>query len=619
LAEKAEKKKIRWSKAWGEARRLITEHRARLALGLFLMLISRLAGLVLPACSKFLIDDVIGKQRHDLLPLLALAAGAATLVDAGTSFALSQILGVAAQRAITDMRRSVQAHVMRLPVPYFDSTQTGVLISRIMTDAEGIRNLVGTGLVQLTGSMVTGVLALGVLFYLNWKLTLVTLAVLSCFGGIMMTAFKKLRPLFRERGKINAEVTGRLTESLGGIRIVKSYTAEKREQIVFTHGVHRLFRNVARSITGVSATSSASTVIIGAIGVIMIMVGGRAIVTGRMTLGDLVMYIFFTGLMAAPLVQIASIGTQITEAFAGLDRINEIKQVATEDEYDGTRQPLPSVRGDIQFENVSFEYNPGVPVLKNISFHAPAGSTTALVGSSGSGKSTLIGLVMAFNRPLAGRVTVDGVDLASARLRDYRAHLGVVMQENFLFDGTIADNIRFSRPRATREEIREAGRVAHCEEFVEGFEKKYDTVVGERGIKLSGGQRQRVGIARAILADPRILILDEATSSLDSESEAMIQDGLRRLRHGRTTFVIAHRLSTIRSADQILVIEGGEIVERGTHAELLAANGRYRQLYDKQYHFESDRFINPGEDFTPELSKPGPTPLADAAVRLPSL
>jgi len=434
-----------------------------------------------------------------------------------------------------------------------------------------------------------------------------------------MTAFKKLRPLFRERGKINAEVTGRLTESLGGIRIVKSYTAEKREQIVFTHGVHRLFRNVARSITGVSATSSASTVIIGAIGVIMIMVGGRAIVTGRMTLGDLVMYIFFTGLMAAPLVQIASIGTQITEAFAGLDRINEIKQVATEDEDDGTRQPLPSVRGDIQFENVSFEYNPGVPVLKNISFHAPAGSTTALVGSSGSGKSTLIGLVMAFNRPLAGRVTVDGIDLASARLRDYRAHLGVVMQENFLFDGTIADNIRFSRPRATREEIREAGRVAHCEEFVEGFEKKYDTVVGERGIKLSGGQRQRVGIARAILADPRILILDEATSSLDSESEAMIQDGLRRLRHGRTTFVIAHRLSTIRSADQILVIEGGEIVERGTHAELLAANGRYRQLYDKQYHFESDRFINPGEDFTPELSKPGPTPLADAAVRLPSL
>ena len=323
--------------------------------------------------------------------------------------------------------------------------------------------------------------------------------------------------------------------------------------------------------------------------------------------------------MAMPLVQIASIGTQITEAFAGLDRISEIMQMATEDEHDQKKQPLPSICGDIAFENVSFEYNQGVPVLKNVSFHAPAGSTTALVGSSGSGKSTLIGLVMAFDRPLAGRVTIDGIDLQSIRLKDYRSHLGAVMQENFLFDGTIAENIRFSRPTATREEIRAAARIAHCEEFVEGFEKKYDTVVGERGIKLSGGQRQRIGIARAILADPRILILDEATSSLDSESEAMIQDGLRRLRRGRTTFVIAHRLSTIRSADQILVIEGGEIVERGTHAELLAANGRYRQLYDKQYDLESDRFINPGEDFTPEPPKPGPAPSADAAVRMPRL
>ncbi|MBZ5496318.1 MAG: ABC transporter ATP-binding protein/permease [Acidobacteriia bacterium] len=583
------------------------------------MLISRVAGLVLPACSKFLIDDVIIKHRHDLLPLLALAAGAATLIDAATSFALSQVLGVAAQHAITDMRRSVEAHVVRLPVSYFDSTQTGVLISRIMTDAEGIRNLVGTGLVQLTGSIVTGFLALGVLFYLNWEMTLVTLAVLSCFGGIMAFAFKRLRPLFRERGKINAEVTGRLAESLGGIRIVKSYTAEKREHIVFTHGVHRLFRNVAKSITGVSATGSASSVIIGMIGVIMILVGGNAIVAGKMTLGDLVMYIFFTGLMAMPLVQIASIGTQITEAFAGLDRINEIKRIATEDDDDKSRRPLPSVRGDIVFENVSFAYNGGVPVLKGVSLHAPAGSTTALVGSSGSGKSTLIGLVMAFNHPLVGRVLIDGVDVKAVRLRDYRSYLGVVMQENFLFDGTIADNIRFSRPRAAREEIREAARIAHCEEFIEGFEKKYDTVVGERGIKLSGGQRQRVGIARAILADPRILILDEATSSLDSESEALIQDGLRRLRHGRTTFVIAHRLSTIRSADQILVLEGGEIIERGTHTELLAANGRYRQLYDKQYHFESDKFINPGEDFTPELPKAEPVRPADAAVRLPSL
>ncbi len=615
----ANKKKIRWSQAWGEARRLISEHRGRLALGLTLMLISRLAGLVLPACSKYLIDDVIGKQRHDLLPLLALAAGAATLVDAVTSFALSQVLGVAAQRAITDMRRSVEAHVVRLPVQYFDSTQTGVLISRIMTDAEGIRNLVGTGLVQLSGSIVTGVLALGVLFYLNWKLTLVTLVVLSAFGGIMAVAFKTLRPLFRERGQINAEVTGRLAESLGGIRIVKSYTAEKREQIVFTHGVHRLFRNVAKSVTGISATGAASSVIVGVIGVIVMLIGGRAILAGNMTLGDLFMYIFFTGLVAMPLVQIASIGTQITEAFAGLDRIHEIKRVATEDQDDTTRLPLSAVRGDIAFENVSFAYNPGVPVLKNISFHAPAGSTTAMVGSSGSGKSTLIGLVMAFHRPLSGRLIVDGVDLASVRLREYRMHLGVVMQENFLFDGTITDNIRFSRPGATRADIHEAARIAHCDEFIEGFEKKYDTVVGERGIKLSGGQRQRIGIARAILADPRILILDEATSSLDSESEMMIQDGLKRLRHGRTTFVIAHRLSTIRSANQILVLERGEIVESGTHAELLAANGRYRQLYDKQYHFESDKFINPGEDFTPELPKAEVARPADATVRMPPL
>ena len=596
----AAKQRIRWPAAWGEARRLISEHRGRLALGLLLMLISRLAGLVLPASSKFLIDEVIGKHRHDLLPILALAVGAATLVDGIVSFSLSQVLGVAAQHAITDMRRSIEAHVIKLPVRYFDSTQTGILISRIMTDAEGIRNLVGTGLVQLTGSVVTGIMALAVLFYVNWKMTLATLAVLSSFGTIMAHAFKKLRPLFRERGKINAEVTGRLAESLGGIRIVKSYTAEKREQIVFTHGVHRLFRNVARSMTGVSATGASSTIIIGIIGVIVMVIGGHAILAGKMTIGDLVMYVFFTGLMASPLVQIASIGTQITEAFAGLDRISEIKQMAAEDSDDPSRNPIPSLRGEVAFENVTFEYSPGVPVLKNISFRVPAGSTTALVGSSGSGKSTLIGLVMAFHRPIAGKVTIDSIDLQSVRLYDYRSHLGVVLQDNFLFDGTIADNIRFSKPLAAKEEIRKAGRIAHCEEFIEGFEKGYDTVVGERGVKLSGGQRQRVGIARAIVADPRILILDEATSSLDSESEAMIQDGLRKLRHGRTTFVIAHRLSTIRSADQILVLEKGEIVERGTHAALLAVNGRYRQLYEKQYALDADKFINPGEDFTPE-------------------
>jgi subfamily B ATP-binding cassette protein MsbA len=594
------KKKLNPSAAMREARDLIWARRGRLALGLGLMLVNRVSGLVLPGTSKFLIDDVIGKGRAELLMPLAVIAGAATLVQALSSFALSQVLGVAAQRAITDMRRRVEAHVARLPVRYFDSTQSGALISRIMTDAEGIRNLVGTGLVQLTGSLVTAALALAYLFYLNWFLTCITIVALAAFGGGMALAFQRLRPLFRERGKINAEVTGRLNETLGGIRIVKTYTAEKREELVFTRGVHRLFRNIAQSITGVSAITAFSTVVVGIIGVLMIVIGGRSILEGRMTLGDFINYILFTGLMAAPVVQIASIGTQISEAFAGLDRIRELLGMATEDEEDSRREPLGPVEGEIVFEDVSFEYNPGVPVLKGVSFRAPAGTTTALVGSSGSGKSTLISLVMAFNRPLTGRILIDGRDLSTVRLRDYRSQLGVVLQDNFLFDGTVGDNIRYGRPDATSEEIREVSRIAHADEFIDAFEKKYDTVVGERGVKLSGGQRQRVAIARAILAAPRILVLDEATSSLDSESEALIQDGLRSLRRGRTTFVIAHRLSTIRSADQILVIEHGEIVERGTHAELLALGGRYRTLYDKQYTLEADRFINPGEDFTPE-------------------
>jgi subfamily B ATP-binding cassette protein MsbA len=597
------KKKGVTSAAWNEAKALIWARRGRLSLGLALMLVNRLSGLVLPATSKYLIDDVIGKGHAQLLMPLALAAGAATIVQAITSFALSQVLGVAAQKAITDMRRRVEAHVARLPINYFDSTQAGVLISRIMTDAEGIRNLVGTGLVQLTGSVVTALLALGYLFYLNWLLTCITIVALGAFGGAMAIAFNRLRPLFRERGKINAEVTGRLNETLGGIRIVKTYTAEKREELVFTKGVHRLYRNIAQSITGVSAITAFSTVIIGVIGVIMIIFGGRAILEGRMTIGDFINYILFTGLMAAPVVQIASIGTQISEAFAGLDRIHELMTMKTEDDLDNTREPLRQIDGEIVFDDVSFEYNPDVLVLRNVSFRAPAGTTTALVGSSGSGKSTLISLVMAFNRPLAGRILVDGRDLSTVRLRDFRSQLGVVLQDNFLFDGTVGDNIRYGRKDASMEEIREVARIAHADEFIEGFEKGYDTIVGERGVKLSGGQRQRVAIARAILADPRILVLDEATSSLDSESEAMIQDGLKALRHGRTTFVIAHRLSTIRSADQILVLEHGEIVERGTHEELLALGGRYRTLYDKQYRLEADRFINPGEDFTPELPK----------------
>jgi len=605
-ATDAPKKKVSAAAAWREARALILARKGRLALGLGLMLINRLVGLVLPATSKFLIDDVIGKRQADLLIPLAIAAGAATLVQASTSFALSQVLGVAAQRAITDMRRRIEAHVARLPVRYFDSTQAGVLISRIMSDAEGIRNIVGTGLVQLTGSVVTAVIALGILFYLNWWLTLATLTALATFGGAMAVAFNRLRPLFRERGKINAEVTGRLNETLGGIRIVKTYTAEKREELVFTKGVHRLFRNIARSITGVSAITAFSTVVVGVIGVIMIVIGGRSILSGAMTLGDFIFYLVLTGLMAAPVVQIASIGTQISEAFAGLDRIRELIEMTTEDEEDSRKAPLGAIDGEVAFENVSFEYNPGVPVLKKVSFAAPAGTTTALVGSSGSGKSTLISLVMAFNRPGSGRILVDGRDLTTIRLRDYRSQIGVVLQDNFLFDGAVRDNISYGRPDATLEQIRAVSRIAHADEFIDAFENGYDTIVGERGVRLSGGQRQRVAIARAILADPRILVLDEATSSLDSESEALIQDGLRSLRRGRTTMVIAHRLSTIRSADQILVLEHGEIVERGTHETLLALGGRYRTLYDKQYRLETDRFINPGEDFT--------TPVAPAAA-----
>src|SRR5436853_1766731 len=531
--------------AWQEARALVYQHRGRLTVGLGLLLVNRLAGLVLPSSSKWVIDRVINQHHPELLVPLAVAAGAATLVQAITGFGLSQILGVAAQRAITDMRRTVQAYVLRLPVGYFDSTKSGILISRIMSDAEGIRNLVGTGLVQLVGGLVTAAIALGVLFYLNWRLTVFAILILGLFGGGMAYAFTKLRPLFRERGKINAEVTGRLGETLGGIRIVKAYRAERGERLVFTRGAHSLFRNVATTMTGISALGAFASIIVGAIGILMILEGGHAILSGSMTLGDFFMYGVFVGLVALPLINIASIGTQITEAFAGLDRIREIRRLVTEDAEDGARPPLADVAGDVRFEDVSFQYVAEREVLKHVSFHAPAGSTTALVGSSGAGKSTLISLVLTFSRPKTGRHLVDGRDLATLRLADYRRQLGVVLQDNFLFDGTIAENIAFARPHATREDVEEAAGIAHCDEFVRRFENGYDTVRGARGVKLSGGERQRVSIARAILADPRILILDEATSSLDSESEAAIQDGLRTLRHGRTTFVIAHRLSTI--------------------------------------------------------------------------
>ena len=598
--EKTKKKGSLTPGSWVEARALLWRYRYRLALGLALILASRLSGLVLPAMSGYVVDEVVPAERTGELSLLAGIALVAAVVQSAAGFGLSQVLGVAAQRAITEMRKRVMAHVSRLPIRYFDSTQTGVLISRVMTDAEGIRNLVGTGLVQLAGGLLTASISLGVLFYLNWRLTSLTLLILVLFGVTMAFGFAKLRPVFRERGKINAEVTGRLAETLGGIRIVKAYGVEKREQLVFARGAHRLFRNVARAVTGVSAVTSVSTLVMGVIGALMIVLGGRALISGAWTEGQLIQYIFFTGLVIAPVIQISSIGTQITEAFAGLDRIREIMQMTTEDQEDESREGLGRLDGEVRLEGVRFEYEPDVPVLKGVSLIAAPGTTTALVGSSGSGKSTLISLVMAFNRPTAGRVLVDGRDLESVSLKDYRSRLGVVLQENFLFDGTIRANLGFANPHATMEQIREVSRIAHCDEFITGFPDGYDTIVGERGVKLSGGQRQRVAIARAILADPRLLILDEATSSLDSESEAMIRDGLRALRRGRTTFVIAHRLSTIQSADQILVLEGGEVVERGAHDELIALDGRYKQLYDKQYGLEKNRFINPGEDFTPE-------------------
>lgn len=600
MSEVRDKKVRDRTGAWAEAKKLIFAHRRRVALGLAVMIVGRLAAMVAPASSKFLIDTVIADGRAELLPLLAGAVAVAAIVQGATSFSLSQILGVPAQRAITDMRRRVQAHVTRLPVGYFDSTKSGVLISRIMTDAEGIRNLVGTGLVQLTGGILTACIALIVLIFLHWALTLYTVTVLLVFGGAMAGAFKKLRPLFRTRGKINAEVTGRLGETLGGVRIVKAYTSERSENLVFARGAHRLLRNVAQSVTSVSAITSFTGVLTGAVGVGLILVGGRAILNQTMTLGDFVMYLFFTGMMINPMVQMANIGTQLTEALAGLDRIRDILSMSTEADDDEVKDPIGDIQGAVVFEEVEFEYDEGVPVLRGVSLEAPAGTTTALVGSSGSGKSTLISLVLSFNQPQRGRILIDGQDLGGVRLADYRAQLGVVFQDNFLFDETIVDNIRYGRRSASLQQVQEVARLAHCDEFISGFPDGYETIIGERGVKLSGGQRQRIAIARAILANPRILVLDEATSSLDSESEGKIQAGLRALLQGRTTFVIAHRLSTIRNSDQILVLEEGQVVERGDHDTLMALNGRYRELYEFQHQVEMNRFVNPGEDFTPD-------------------
>ena len=539
------------------------------------------------------------------------------MIQAATSFALSQILGKAAQRSITEMRRRVQRHVGRLSVSYFDQTKVGALLSRVMTDAEGIRNLVGTGLVEVLGGLVTAVFALAILFYLNTKLTLIALSVLSLFSVVLLYAFKTLRPLFRERSKINAEVSGRLTESFSGIRVVKAYRAERREALAFSQGAHRLFRNVAQTMTGFSAVTAFSTLLLGVVGVAILWIGANDVLAHRMTIGSFFSFTLYLGLLVGPVVQMVSIGSQITEAFAGLERIREIRNEITDDAGDDAREPLPPIEGRIVFEDVHFEYQAGVPVIQGVSFDARPGTSTALVGSSGSGKSTLIGLVAAFYRPTSGRILVDGHDLAGVRLSDYRSQLGVVLQDNFLFDGTVLENIAYARPDAPADDVRRAAAIARCDDFVTKLADGYDTIVGERGVKLSGGQRQRVAIARAILADPRILILDEATSSLDSESEALIQEGLTELMKGRTTFVIAHRLSTIRRADTILVIEGGRVVERGRHAELLAQGGRYADLYTRQYGVEANLFRNPGE--TAETADVAPAATAMADTRIGSL
>jgi subfamily B ATP-binding cassette protein MsbA len=601
-----------------DARELVEARKGRLAVGLGLLLINRVAGLVLPGTTKFLLDEVIGKGHRELLGRLVVAAGGATLLQAVTSFALSQLLGKAAQKSITELRRRVQRHVGRLSVSYFDQTKVGALLSRVMTDAEGIRNLVGTGLVEVLGGLVTAVLALAILFYLNARLTLIALAVLSLFSVVLLYAFKTLRPLFRERSRINAEVSGRLTESFSGIRVVKAYRAERREALVFARGAHRLFRNVARTMTGFSAVTAFSTLLLGVVGVAILWIGANDVLAGRMTIGSFFSFTLYLGLLVGPVVQIVSIGSQITEAFAGLERIREIRNELAEDAGDEAREPLPPLAGRVEFRDVQFEYQPGVPVIRGISFVAEPDTSTALVGSSGSGKSTIIGLVAAFYRPSAGRILVDGHDLASVRLRDYRSQLGVVLQDNFLFDGTVLENIAYARPDASPEEVRQAAAIARCDEFVGKLPDGYATVVGERGVKLSGGQRQRVAIARAILADPRILILDEATSSLDSESEAAIQEGLSVLMKGRTTFVIAHRLSTIRKADTILVIEEGRIAERGCHEDLLAAGGRYADLYNRQYGLEANLFRNPGETGEKPEETPAAAAAADARIgRLP--
>jgi len=580
---------------------LVRPRRGLIALGFILMAINRSSGLVLPYSTRYFIDDIIGKQNASMLVPLVLAVLGATALQGVTSFALTQLLSKAGQRVIAEMRRKVQEHVGRLPVTYYDANKTGTLVSRIMSDVEGVRNLIGTGLVEFVGGLFTAVIALVVLIRISPLMTALSFAFLLVFGLALRKAFRTIRPIFRARAKINAEVTGRLTESLGGVRVIKGYHAEGREAQVFAGGVQRLLDNVLQSLTATSVMSLGATVVMGVVGVIVMYVGAREIFAKTLTIGGLMTFTAFLAFLVAPVFQVVAIGTQISEALTGLERTREVLRERPEDEDARRTVALGVIRGEVAFEHVTFAYDPGKPVLLDVSFESLPGTVTALIGPSGSGKSTIIGLISAFYVPSEGVIRMDGVDLATVRLDAYRTQLGVVLQDTFLFDGTIRENVAFSRPDATEGEIMDACKIARVDEFAETFEKRYDTIVGERGVKLSGGQKQRVSIARAILADPRILILDEATSSLDSESEALIQEGLSYLMRGRTTFVIAHRLSTIRRADQILVVEAGRIVERGMHDSLYAAHGRYYDLYTRQHGLEANLFLAPGEgDKLPE-------------------
>lgn len=589
---------------------LMRPRRGLLAAGLVMMVINRVSSLVLPASTKFLIDDVMGKKHMDLLLPLLGAVVLATIIQGVTSFALTQLLSKAAQRLIAELRQKLQAHIGRLPVAYYDANKTGTMVSRIMSDVEGVRNLIGTGLVEFVGGLMTAVIALVVLVGISPLMTGLTAGFLAVFGFALQKAFSSIRPIFTERSKIYADVTGRLTESLGGARVVKGYHAEAREAGVFSRGVQRLLDNILKSLTAISVMNLSASVLLGLVGAVVMYTGARQVTSGAITLGEFVTYTAFLGFLVAPVFQIVHIGTQLTEAFAGLERTKEVLNERPEDDDPQRTVPIGPIEGRIEFRDVWFEYNEGKPVLHGVAFRGEPGTVTALVGSSGSGKSTITGLIAAFHKPVKGAVLVDGVDLSTVRLRSYRTQLGVVPQETFLFDGSIRDNVAFGRPEAAEAEILEACRIARVDEFAEKLEQGYATIVGERGVKLSGGQRQRVSIARAILADPRILILDEATSSLDTESEAMIQQGLSYLMRGRTTFVIAHRLSTIRRADQILVVEAGRIVERGTHESLFAKRGRYWELYTKQHGLEANLFLADGEGD----AAPAEDPVEKAAV-----